>query len=525
MKRNCRLFIFFLLFLIGLNETFAQKIFLRPDVPVADSFPVVKGKIWYRGFGQTALTKEQLTLSENGTKVEYSFKPVELSGTAPKNKRVIILVENHWLSIGVAERKFFGDVISRGISSAINPGDQIMVCSFDWYRDGKYVFQETSGYTDDVDVIAASVKAITAKSFRDQQQVGADINQSLMEAMTIISQEKDSMPSAIFLFSDELDNTAAKILPVDIKSESLKRNIPIYSISYFNFSRYSQIIRDQICFPTYGSYFASKKNDVDSCATFLNKFLNSVISDSRGSQYEYSYNSKLPKNGQSAELKFEVSSIPATAQGPFQIPKQNFMEWVLGNKIISGAVLFAIILILVLVIVFVKKSKKNRLKQQEELLRTQDALRMQTERSENEKKQTDENLRKLKQEQTDREMEADRLKNLEKQKIEEERLTKLMLMKGAFPRLNYSFQGNSGSVDVSKPVFSIGREKTNDFYIQLNTVSKKHATIYFNENGLYSIVDHKSSNGTRVNGNVVSESPLRSGDFIEVGEIGITFQS
>jgi len=163
--------------------------------------------------------------------------------------------------------------------------------------------------------------------------------------------------------------------------------------------------------------------------------------------------------------------------------------------------------------------------QQEELLRTQEIIRLQASRSEIEKKQTDENLRKLKQEQTDREMEADRLKNLEKQKIEEERLTKLMLMKGAFPRLNYSFQGNSGSVDVSKPVFSIGREKTNDFYIQLNTVSKKHATIYFNENGLYSIVDHKSSNGTRVNGNVVSESPLRSGDFIEVGDIGITFQS
>ena len=100
-----------------------------------------------------------------------------------------------------------------------------------------------------------------------------------------------------------------------------------------------------------------------------------------------------------------------------------------------------------------------------------------------------------------------------------------MLLKGAFPKLNYSYQGNNGSIEVNCPVFTIGRETTNMFYIQLNTVSKKHAVIKFHENGTYSITDTGSSNGTMVNGAKISETTLKSGDFIQIGDIGITFQN
>jgi pSer/pThr/pTyr-binding forkhead associated (FHA) protein len=63
------------------------------------------------------------------------------------------------------------------------------------------------------------------------------------------------------------------------------------------------------------------------------------------------------------------------------------------------------------------------------------------------------------------------------------------------------------------------------FYIKLNTVSKKHAVIKFHENGTYSITDTDSSNGTMVNGAKISETTLKSGDFIQIGDIGITFQN
>ena len=100
-----------------------------------------------------------------------------------------------------------------------------------------------------------------------------------------------------------------------------------------------------------------------------------------------------------------------------------------------------------------------------------------------------------------------------------------MNLKGSFPKLNYVFNDITGIVEINKPIFQIGRDTNNDFYIQLNTVSKIHATISFNENGYFTIKDNNSSNGTFVNGERINELELKNGDFIEIGDIGITFQN
>ena len=275
------------------NRGISQKL-LKPSTPVADSFPAISGELWYRGFGSGALTKDQLSISENGKKVDFSITPIAFKSDAPKNKKVVFLIENHWLPIGIAERKFFNEVISRGIRNSINPGDQVMVASFDWYRDGKYIYQETNGYTDDISEILSAVSSIKAKK-RNQSQIGSDINQSLMETLRFINQSNDSMPAAIFLFSDEMDNIVGKIQSIDIKIESIKSNIPIYALSYFNASRYGQIIKNEICQPSYGSYYASKSNNVDSSAIRLSMFLDGMIENSRGSLYAYSYKTELKK--------------------------------------------------------------------------------------------------------------------------------------------------------------------------------------------------------------------------------------
>jgi len=152
-----------------------------------------------------------------------------------------------------------------------------MVASFDWYRDGKYMYQETNGYTDDISEILSAVSSIKAKSKRNQPQTGSDINQSLMETLRFMNQSNDSLPSAIFLFSDEMDNIVGKIQSIDVKIESIKSNIPIYALSYFNSSRYGQIIKNEICEPSYGNYYASKSNNIDSSASKLSLFLDEMI--------------------------------------------------------------------------------------------------------------------------------------------------------------------------------------------------------------------------------------------------------
>ena len=66
-KFSSKLLIAFFTLTFAINGI-SQKL-LKPSTPVADSFPVVTGELWYRGSGNTALTKDQLSISENGKKV------------------------------------------------------------------------------------------------------------------------------------------------------------------------------------------------------------------------------------------------------------------------------------------------------------------------------------------------------------------------------------------------------------------------------------------------------------------------
>ncbi len=515
-------FCFFLLYTFSNCQ--AQKI-LKTFPPNAINFPKIEGEIWYRGFGNSALTKDQLSISENSKPVDFTLSESDFKSNAPSNKRVLLLIENHWLPIGNAERAFFTEVISKVIPNSINSGDQVMVSSFDWFRDGKYLYNELTDYTDNTDDILNAVKSIKAKSFRKQPQTGSDINQSLLEALEFLGESSDSLPTAIFLFSDEMDNIVNKIQPIDIKIESIKRNIPIYAISYFNSTRYGQIIKNQICLPTYGDYYVNKSNNTDSCADFFNEFMNSMIEHSRGSLYKYAYTSTADKDQASLELTFEVKHMAVSDKTILKLPNITLKEWVMKNKIISAAVVVFFLLLIVLILLFIRKVKSNRLKQDKELALTQLALKQEEEKRALEKKQTEEELMKIKTEQQEKELKLEREKIEALKNIEISKLTQLMNLKGSFPKLNYVFNDITGIVEINKPIFQIGRDTNNDFYIQLNTVSKIHATISFNENGYFTIKDNNSSNGTFVNGERITELELKNGDFIEIGDIGITFQN
>src|SRR5438309_8876874 len=69
--------------------------------------------------------------------------------------------------------------------------------------------------------------------------------------------------------------------------------------------------------------------------------------------------------------------------------------------------------------------------------------------------------------------------------------------------------------DLPTPV-TIGREEGNVLRLNDERVSRFHAKIQF-DNGEVIITDLESTNGTRVNGNVVQIRRLRAGDRIGVG--------
>jgi pSer/pThr/pTyr-binding forkhead associated (FHA) protein len=77
--------------------------------------------------------------------------------------------------------------------------------------------------------------------------------------------------------------------------------------------------------------------------------------------------------------------------------------------------------------------------------------------------------------------------------------------------------------ELSTPV-TIGREEGNSLRLNDERVSRFHAKVQF-DNGEIILTDLESTNGTRVNGNVVQIRRLRPGDRIGVGRSLILFGS
>src|SRR5262245_49230636 len=77
--------------------------------------------------------------------------------------------------------------------------------------------------------------------------------------------------------------------------------------------------------------------------------------------------------------------------------------------------------------------------------------------------------------------------------------------------------------DLQTPV-TIGREEGNVLRLNDERISRFHAKVQF-DNGEIIVTDLESTNGTRVNGNVVQIRRLRPGDRIGVGRSLILFGS
>jgi adenylate cyclase len=69
-----------------------------------------------------------------------------------------------------------------------------------------------------------------------------------------------------------------------------------------------------------------------------------------------------------------------------------------------------------------------------------------------------------------------------------------------------------------KSELSIGRTEGNDLVLNHPSVSRKHARIETRD-GHFWLVDLKSTNGVKVNGNLISESAVSAGDKILVGSV------
>ena len=92
------------------------------------------------------------------------------------------------------------------------------------------------------------------------------------------------------------------------------------------------------------------------------------------------------------------------------------------------------------------------------------------------------------------------------------------------PSLEFYSDGNGEArrVTIEQFPFRIGRAETADLRVESVEVSREHAEIV-ERNGMWLVRDLNSTNGTQVNGKVITEALLSDGDIVRVAQTELTF--
>ena len=112
---------------------------------------------------------------------------------------------------------------------------------------------------------------------------------------------------------------------------------------------------------------------------------------------------------------------------------------------------------------------------------------------------------------------------LPKSMLSEEKVIAPIIVKPAGPSVLLSLHGRTMPFVISKKETTIGRHETNDIPIPEQTVTGKHAKIVL-ENGILTLVDLGSTNGTFVNGIRIRSHELKSGDRFRLGNVEMTLK-
>ncbi len=499
-----------LLFQGVLLFSYAQKFDFNQESFDFKKFPSVTSTAWNRSI--YPIDTSSFSIRENDKKVQIkSIVEIGAPAQAKKasSKTVLILIENHYLPKGVQERAFFKTVLSMGLSGKINPNDKVYVATFDWFRGGKYLFLEDTNPSNNEQDILRLVNQIKPKSSLPNLQKGSDIYFAIDEALQFLGKSKDASSKNILLLSDDLPNIASQKTIKEITDLSQNMDIPIYAIGYnMGAARYQPVTENEICKVTNGQYYVSKSNNIFETSDKIGRFFEDMIQNSAGKYYNITYSSNLTKTGAENEIGIYLDNVKVHTTAvsyPF-----NLIDWIKANVLLFLGILLAIGLSVWGAMRFIKNNQEKKAQRLQEI-QEKDYLH----------KQEINNILD-KQRETEEKIARQKAELLEQQ--EQERLDALMKKKNAFPRITYDHNGNRGEFYIDKSTFTIGRDKeSNNFQINIASVSRKHASIKFMPDGKFIIQDLGSSNGVLINGQKIDFSPLVNGDLIQLGDVKLKF--
>lgn len=493
--------------------TLSQKKVIDIGKLKTEKYPTIEGQLWVRDPNGIDLNSVQFYENQKPVSVDFSEKM--LNDSIPKNKAILFLVSK---SKDRREFLWYQKILKKIISSSsFKSGDKIAILGY-YQENSRIGFKFDSKdvyFMEKAEDVYAKIDSLSygSKNRLYQNQFHLAVN----KALSLLEKNTLSLPKGIIVLSN--DNITNPIFQGENPVQRSRRlDVPIYNIQYnTNHKRFES---KDLCKQTFGGFYSIKNNNLDSCNIKLQEYLSSFLERHSGLVYSFNYKSSFGKDGLSHTVK--VNTL--TEQTAFIItsPNKSFSELIQENLILSIIVVVLLILILILLIVFILKKKKQRkLKELEHQAHLSDLAKIQEESDRKIANQQSE----LKQIQKKR-LEEKQIQEKEKQiKLQEEQDAlqfQKMLERGNLPWFEYKIGSENGSYQIVSPRLSVGRDKSSDWVVPHPTISRKHFEIVFKDY-VYIIKDLDSSNGVVVNGHKITQTEIRHGDVIQVGELNLTF--
>jgi len=434
------------------------------------------------------ISKENIQILQQSQNIDFEFTPLNVTSNS---KSFCILVETTGFTHQEPIKNFKNSILK--FVNLLNEGDKVALCSFSEAssNEGTSLKVLTKEFTEDKALIKSTVSKLVSKP---DSNAKADIYKSIYEALDWMAEQKDlSETKYLIVFTAGIDYGLSSIKREDCESKAKKLRIPIYTLVHRTWSPYSGYNFKLLSDNTQGHFnFIDKEKQILeflSAALNLNEKSSSVLSN----HYELVF---IPEKVNSGINIFEVKVKDETLNAEFVVEKkiETQMETLLFLGVGLGILLIGIGLFL--------KNKKNTTNEISNEV-NQSNLDNHSEITESSKVASN----------------SDISKTMVNSLTSSEPL-KTAIASSHIPTLKVVSVSGVQHFTIEKLPIKIGRDDTNDLVIQDNSVSKKHAELYF-EKGFFYLVDLDSTNGLVVNGQKLTKVQLNENEKVYLGNATI----
>lgn len=435
--------------------------------------------------GNKKIQKENIQLIYNEKNVDFELKPAD-SNTA-QNSAYCILVETTGFT-HIEPIKNFKNAIAQFLT-LLNPDDKVALCAFSEASTdkGSSLKVLSNEFLEDKTALNGLIYKLAT---RVDTNAKADIYKSIHETLDWMSQQND-LPEKKYLIvlTAGINHSYSSVKREDCENKSQKLKIPIYTVVYKTWTAYSgddfQLLADN----TQGRHkFVDKSQTI---TDFLSAAFNLEVEKSVLSyKYEMTF---LPEKVQSGINRFELKILEENLQGEFMIEKN--MDTTLETILFIGAGI-GVLLIGIGLLLKGKKTEKNTL---------------------NSTPSTSSNSSIVHPHPLEKISEAKpNLSNTVVNIPSNVGIQKTAIASSNVPTLKIVSIDGVQHHRIEKLPITIGRDFSNDIVIADNSVSKKHAQLYFDQ-GYFILEDLDSTNGLMAHGQKMAKIQLKENEKVYLG--------